>query len=280
MSSVTPPLTRSSLGKSFGVIAVAAVIMLGADVAGSYALVIAGWGRQPVMLVALPAILVVLVFALIGTARLITGRAHVPGSILIALLFGALCAIAISTSRVAPAFFGDNAWVHFALPALCAVAFGLFLGPTTIRILGAAAAAGAMVLISVQPSAADRLAEGGSDAHQEKVAEFLAAGDFPYITEAPGWRNAYVVAGPVESKTWLISDSGSIAVAYVHDGEFVEVAPLTGSLIDFERGSTRASAADIAELTGTLREMTAAEVEQYLAAGLNRAGAWIATPGL
>jgi len=60
----------------------------------------------------------------------------------------------------------------------------------------------------------------------------------------------------------------------------VTLTPYEHSLVDFEPGSTRATAADIAVLTDTLREMTGVEVEKYIVPGYNIGGHWIETPGL
>ena len=213
------PPGRSTVIRSLAVVVLAAILMLIADIAVSYAVVIASFGRQPWLLVGIPVIAVILVFAVVGILRAITGRFYVLGAVTVALLLVGLGGIGLATGKLTPMLFTAEWWPHFLLAVLCALTLTLFLGPTVLRVFGAAAGVAAIILLVLLPGTADRrvaaVDESRAQADAEAAQQYLAAGRFHFVTDAPSWADAYVVVHPAASTTWTISDTRAIAVIEV-----------------------------------------------------------------
>ncbi len=212
---VTDPRSRSQNAlRVVGVIAGTALAMFAADYLASYAIVLAMFGSV-VMLVVIPIAAVGLTAVIVGLSKALTGRLHIPGATAVTVLLGGVGAYGFLNGILDPLPLQTDVPLHLGICALAAVAFGLFLGPTPLRIIGALAAVAVIALISSQPTARDvaqeQYEQTQSDYRKENLEYFRAFGVIPLVTDLDGWSNALVRATGGDALTWMKSDTGAVA---------------------------------------------------------------------
>ena len=190
-----------------------AVAMLLADLIASYVIVIVAFG-QLLALVGIPVIAVLLAAGISSIAKLITGGWHVAGAVIVTLLLAVLGGYGLLDGNLGLQL--SPAGLHLALIGLCALTFGLFLGPIPMRVLGALAMVGAIVLMALQPTSQQRAEAAAQAAVEQRQAEaldaFLKQAAFPEVTDLTDWTNARIWAGVFQSTTWLVSSTGAVVV--------------------------------------------------------------------
>ncbi|WP_194384577.1 hypothetical protein [Microbacterium luteum] len=211
----------ASTWHGLGVIVITFAAMVLADLTMSYVLVFAAFGAFLALLI-VPVVLAILAAVMAAVAKAFTGRRRVPGAIVIAALHTGLCAagfVGMVGGNLRSFTLGDDAVVHLAVAGLCALGFGLFLGPWPLRILGGAALLAVPILLSALPTDAERIAErAAEEAAQERAVEverYIADGTPPFITELEGWENVSVRPTGSSAGTTLLSDDDASATVMV-----------------------------------------------------------------
>jgi hypothetical protein len=212
---VAGPRSRSQNAlRVVGVIAGTTLAMLAADYLASYAVVLALFGNV-VMLVVIPIAAVGLTAVIVGLSKALTGRLHIPGATAVTVLLAGVGAYGFLNGILDPLPLQTDIPLHLGICALAAVAFGLFLGPWPLRIIGALAAVAVIALISSQPTARDvaqeQYEQTQADYREENLEYFRASGVIPLVTDLDGWSNPLVRATGGDAMTWMKSDAGAVA---------------------------------------------------------------------
>lgn len=229
-AAVPPP----SAARGLVVVTGTALAMLVADYVVSYLVVMAAFGG-PTILIGVPIVAVVLPAVISGLSMTLTGRLRLLGAIAVSILLGAIGAYGILNGILSPLALQQDWPLHIVLCTLCAVALWLLIGPLPFRIVGAAAALGVVILMSLLPTGSEQAAVEKAHAEEQRAAErlsyFRTDGTIPVVTDLDGWRNARLRATGVDAMTWMVSDDGAVAdvlvTGNVRESEMDPLAPCT-----------------------------------------------------
>jgi hypothetical protein len=202
--------------RSLAVIAATALVLVVADYVVSSVTVFAlVSGSLPALVIGVLLAACVLTIVLVAVSRVISGRLHVAGAVLVTLTLAVAGGYGFATGNLAPVGTQQNVSLHLLVCALAAGVFGLFLGPWPIRIGGGLAAAALVASLVLMPTAQERAATQYADEQHQAVLEqrdyFRQEGTSPVVTDLEHWSNARLRATGSDAMTWMISDDGAIA---------------------------------------------------------------------
>jgi hypothetical protein len=210
---VPQPTSLRAARSGLAMAAAAGVLWAGLYVGmtGVIALLFGAWWGLVIIL----AVIGVAIAVLSAIARAVTGRQGWGAGISVTLVALVALGVALAEFRTIPMIWVEPGLelVYPVIAMASALAFGLFLGPRWIRIVGAiaavAVAVGSVVLLQPEPAAIDRTAPMSEE---EQFAEFRDLTKKALVSDAPGSTVARVdVPG------------GPVALVLTEDGGAVEI---------------------------------------------------------
>ncbi|MFJ6532677.1 hypothetical protein [Microbacterium sp. NPDC091662] len=210
------PAPRTTAGRSLAVIGLTIPLMLLIDYAVSYATVVALVGGLPFVLIAAVLIAFAVLaagIAVLGTA--FTGRPAILGGVVAAGVLTCAGAFGLLSGILGPLALQTDALLHVAVCTLAALTLGLFLGPMPLRLVGAVSVVVLVAVLALVPTPTETAAVDRANAESDRLAEvktsWIESGNFPLVTDLPGWSNVEVRATGTDAATWVRSDTGSVA---------------------------------------------------------------------